>query len=144
MTRHGFTLTETIVVLGIVALMGLLMVPRANSSYARWEHQRFWKELRQEWQFAQVNAEEQHQVTEIYYDPQKRELVFLAQNNRQVLKVPRQLRVEKINRTVMKSNGYIRPDTWRFVDQLNKQEIQMKIQLAGGGYRIEKQRLHSQ
>lgn len=143
MKRPGFTLIEMVVVLGIISLLGLLIVPRVSNRYVQWEHQRFWKELRQEWQFAQVSAVERHQITEIYYDPQRRELVFLAQNNRHLLKVPRKLYVEKIKSTVMKSNGYIRPDTWYFVDQLNHQKIQMKIQLAGGGYRIEKQRFYS-
>ncbi len=41
----------------------------------------------------------------------------------------------------MKANGYIQPGTWRFVDQLDQQQILMRIQMAGGGYRLEKKRL---
>lgn len=144
MRRSAFTLTEMVIVLGMVVLISLVMVPRINNRYLHWEHQRFWKELRQEWQCAQVNAEEDHQMTEIFFDSRRREIVFLARNRRVVVKVPQKLRVEKINSTVMKSNGYIRPDTWCFIDQVNQQKIEMKIQLAGGGYRIEKQRLYSE
>ncbi|WP_251547152.1 hypothetical protein [Limosilactobacillus caecicola] len=128
--------------MGIVTLIGLLGTSRITLTYSRWQHARFWNEFNQEWQAAQARAQNWQQATRIDYDQQRREFVFASNHYREKITVPSRLRVADVNDTIMKSSGYIHPDTWRFVDQLSQQEVLVKIQLAGGGYRIEKHRLY--
>ncbi len=129
------------IVLGIVSMILLFTVRLAGNGICQWQHNRFWRELRQEWQFSQSTALVNHQPTTINYDPVNREFVFISNNHERTIQVPEELRVQSAPARTMKANGYIQPGTWQFVDQLDQQQILMRIQMAGGGYRLEKKRL---
>lgn len=140
MRRAGYTLAELVIVLGIIGALLTVTMPSLTNGIQQWQHQQFWRELRQEWQISQTMAMTNHQSTEISYDQRAREFVFISEHRERVIRVPRKLRVQSASSRTMKKDGYIQPGTWRFIDQLNHQEVLMRIQMAGGGYRIEKKR----
>ncbi|WP_295729962.1 type II secretion system protein [uncultured Limosilactobacillus sp.] len=140
MKRAGFTLVEMVIVLGIIGMILLTTTPPLMNGFQKWQHEQFWRELRQEWQFSQTTSMTSHQPTDIFYDPKTREVIFISTNHERTIKVPEQLRVQNAPSRVMKSSGYIQPGTWEFIDLLNHQEVLIRIQMAGGGYRIEKKR----
>lgn len=142
MKKAGFTLVEMIVVLFLTALIFSLSVPASFAGLNEWQHRRFWNEMKQEWQLAQVRSQQQHQLTEINYDNVNHEIIFQFHNRRDRVVLPKNLKVQKSYECRMLSTGYVKPGTWIFIDQQHQQEIRMIIQMAGGGYRIEKRRLY--
>lgn len=141
MRRDGFSILEMVIVLLIVSLLLTITFPKSIYSYQRWEQQRFWQGLQQHWQMAQTKAMNLHQTTFITYDMDKREINFSTNNVVSSLKVPKTLKVYGTKKVKIHTNGYIRPCSWRFRNELDSYDYVMKIQMAGGGYRIEKVRI---
>lgn len=144
MNRRAFTMIEMIISLGIVASIMMLTVPKTTRSYQEWQGNQFWRELKQEWQLSQVRSQNEGEITDITYSQEERAIVFCSKNHRRKIRVPGFIRVRDLKARTMLSNGYIRPATWSFIDLLHHEEIDLKIQMAGGGYRIERQRIYSQ
>lgn len=142
MKRSGFTLVETMIVLVLVALIFSCSIPVSLMGLHEWQHRRFWQEMRQEWQVSQVRAQQEHQRTDISYDHVNREIIFQFHNHRERVSLPTNLKVANSYECQMLPSGYVKPGTWLFVDQQHHQTIRMIIQMAGGGYRIEKHRFH--
>lgn len=142
MRKPGFTLVEMVIVLGVMVMIITLTGPTACSGFQQWQQRIFWKDFKQEWQLAQVRAQSEEQSTLIRYDMEQRQVSFHANHRFQNITVPKSLKVRKSVERVMHAGGYIQPATWEFIDTINHQEIDVKIQMAGGGYRIEKKRVH--
>lgn len=144
MKRYGFTLIEMIIVLGLVVVIMAFSIPKSSSAYQEWQQRHFWQEMKQEWQLAQVRSQNLNKITEISYDQQERVIIFLSENHERKVAVPHSIRVNTFCPRTMKSDGYIQPGTWCFADNLHHEQINLKIQMAGGGYRIEKKEFYSE
>lgn len=142
MKRPGFTLIEMTISLMIISLIMIITVPKATTAYDEWKTRKFWNSLRQEWQLSQVRAQVQQVPTEIYYQSKNRRLVFYSELQNHYVSLPDNIICYNVNEIKMHSNGYVKPTTWGFIDKQKKEEIKMKIQMGGGGYRLEKKRIH--
>lgn len=143
MKRHGFSLIEMIITLFVVGLFFSFSIPASFIGYREWQHRRFWHEMRQEWQLSQVRAQQEQQRTDISYDYLEREIIFQFHNHRDRIKVPQNLKIQDSYECRMLPSGYVKPGTWVFIDQQHHQKIRMIIQMAGGGYRLEKARTNT-
>ena len=143
MKRSAFTMVEMVIALGIISFMLVLVIPKSTRTFQEWQQKQFWNELKQEWQLSQVRSQNHGVITDISYDQQDRAIVFCSKNHQRRINVPHTIRVREIKPRTMLSNGYIQPATWSFIDVLNHEELDLKIQMAGGGYRIEKKRIYS-
>lgn len=136
--RRAFTSVEMIVVMGLVAVIYLLLVPNFQPSRQAIVEREFWHGMRQEWRAAQVAAQVRHQVTVIDYHPASQQIAFDRDGNTTCLNIPPTLKADRFSRFMIDGSGYTAPQTMRFTSQREHCSYLMKIQLAWGGYRLEK------
>lgn len=140
--RAGFTLIESVIVLGLVALIlsfGTVYSRRVAQVNAE---RAFWQSLKQNWQMsrAQVRAGKSGAVRIFYVQNGIRfKSIDIQSGARHVAQVPlpRTIRVQNFREIKMDTTGYVAPCTQRFVSSLTHQTYAMKIQLGWGGYHIE-------
>lgn len=135
--RSGFTILETVIVLGIVAILVMFSVPSISKSQAHHQEQLFWSELRQNWRNAQLQARNARQTTNIQYDQTTKRITFATALTANSVQVPGTLRVVKFTSFQMHANGYVKPQTQEFASTLTGRRYLMRIQLAWGGYHVE-------
>ncbi|MGN1279626.1 MAG: hypothetical protein ACI4T4_02955 [Limosilactobacillus sp.] len=135
---RAFTSIEMIVVLGLVAAIYLVIAPTFRPSSQAIAEQQFWHELRQDWRAAQVAAQVRHQPTIVDYYPNTQQIVFDCDGDRTLLNVPPTIAVTDFDEFIIDNTGYTAPRTIKFRSRLHHCQYLMKIQLAWGGYRLEK------
>ncbi|WP_267202482.1 type II secretion system protein [Limosilactobacillus kribbianus] len=138
--RPAFTVVEMIVVLGMVALLFTLMMPQLNPTRTQIAEQEFWHAMRQNWQCAQATAQIRHQGTNIIYDPDNQQILFLADGINTKVNIPSSLEVMRFKDIEMHADGYVRPRTIIFDSPGRHRRYLMKIQLAWGGYSLEEEK----
>ncbi|MGM9907746.1 hypothetical protein [Limosilactobacillus sp.] len=138
--QRAFTSVEMIVVLGLVVTIYLVLAPTFQPSRQAIAEQQFWHELRQDWRAAQVGAQVHHQSTVIDYYSDTKQLVFQRNGHRTLLNIPPTIALdeEKFNAFIIDDTGYTAPQTIGFKSRLQHCKYLMKVQLAWGGYRLEK------
>lgn len=139
MKQNGFTALETIIVLGIVTLVIGITISLPIKSRQRMAEEHFWSSLRQEWRQAQVRALTKHQVTWISYNQNTNAIDFRWVAGKDYVSLPSTLKVKWFERFMITDTGYTRARTECFQSDIDQQLYLLKIQLAWGGYRIEKQ-----
>lgn len=141
MKRVGFTLVESVIVLGLVAISFTICWPHFNHDWDQYKQDQFFAQLKTEWQLAQSNAKSRREPTKIsfYCD----HISFDSQHYYQELKLPAKLKMRDHTDVVMHADGYVRPCTWEFCSELDHHVYYMRIQMAWGGYRIEKAGLYT-
>lgn len=137
--HRGFTLFETLIVLGLVTLLFCLITPNYFQSRQLIIENQFWHSLRQQWRTAQINAQLHHRSTIISYQSATRQLVFDSYKSKEEISLPTTLSIETIETVVMHEDGYVKPQTIVFYSRAKHCHYLMKIQLAWGGYRVEKE-----
>ncbi|KRL28564.1 hypothetical protein FD27_GL001562 [Limosilactobacillus frumenti DSM 13145] len=135
--KAGFTVVETIIVLGIVAIIVMFSVPGVSQSCAYHKEQLFWSELRQNWRAAQLRARDERQVTQIEYEQDGNQIIFTAGSKQDVVHLPGTIQVIRFEPFQMHENGYVKPQTQEFKSSLTGRHYLMRIQLAWGGYHVE-------
>lgn len=139
MTRRlAFTSVEMIVVLGLVAAIYLMLAPNFQPSRQAIAEQQFWHGLRQNWRAAQVAAQVRHQPTIVDDCSETHRIKFERGEHLTYLDIPPTLEVESFDMFVIDDTGYTAPRTIRFKSRRQHCCYLMKIQLAWGGYRLEK------
>lgn len=136
--QRAFTSIEMIVVLGLVAVIYLVIAPTFQPSWQAIAEQQFWHELRQDWRAAQVTAQVRHQSTTVQHYLSTRQIVFNSDGHRTILNIPPTIEVEPFDMFIIDKTGYAAPQTIEFKSRLKHCRYLMKIQLAWGGYRLEK------
>lgn len=136
--ERAFTMVEMVIVLGIVSMLFALTAPRFIKSRQLIAEDQFWHALRQEWRNAQVEAQLNHRETAISYEEQSRQIIFTRLGERHPVAVPSTITVKPFGMIKMHCNGYVCPQTLTFDSAGRHQRYLMKIQLAWGGYRLEK------
>lgn len=136
--QRAFTSVEMIVVLGLVAAIYLIITPIFQPSRQLIAEQQFWHGMRQNWRAAQVAAQVQHQPTTIDYHPGTQQIVFDRGDHKTALNIPPTIETKDFNLIIIDNSGYTAPQTVRFKSRLRHCWYLMKIQLAWGGYRLEK------
>lgn len=137
--REGFTFLETIIVLGIAALLLLITIPNFTKTRQKLAEEQFWRSLRQDWQWAQLQCESKHQYIVIRYDKSGERITFRINDQTReskVIPIPSTLNVDAFSELYMTPNGYTRPQTQTFRSLIDGHRYYMKIQLGWGGYRI--------
>lgn len=137
-SMRAFTSIEMIVVLGMVVVIYCLLSPSFKPSRQAIVEQEFWHGMRQEWRAAQAAAQVHHQATEIDYHPASQQIEFGRAGKITRLAIPSTLKVDCFGRFVIDDSGYTAPQTMRFTSRREHCSYLMKIQLAWGGYRLEK------
>lgn len=136
--KTGFTVLETVIVLGIVTVLVIFSVPGISQCRAYNEEQLFWSELRQNWRTAQLRARNERQVTQVEYEQSSNQIVFVADQKRDAVQLPGTLKVIRFEPFQMHANGYVKPQTQEFKSSLTECRYLMRIQLAWGGYHVER------
>lgn len=134
----AFTMIETIVVLGIVVLLLVMSMPNLDPVHQQIAERQFWQVMRQNWQRAQVNAQLSHRGTTISYDHNSQQIEFRYPSQCVYVDIPSSLKVARFGDVDMQGDGYVAPQTMTFDSKDHRRRYQMKIQLAWGGYRLEK------
>lgn len=137
---RAFTSLEMIVVLGLVMAIYLLITPAFRPSQQAIVEEQFWHSMRQNWRSAQIAAQLQHQSTIINYRPATQQIEFDRAGNKTFLDIPATMEEKEFGEVCIDASGYTAPQTIRFKSNLSQQYYLMKIQLAWGGYRLEKTR----
>ncbi|MBB1079840.1 type II secretion system protein [Limosilactobacillus sp. STM2_1] len=135
--RTGFTFFETIIVLGITALILTVTIPSFTRSRQVMAEERFWRLFRREWRQAQLRAEVSQQLTVIRYNKVGETMYFRWSDGCNEIVIPATLRVRSFSEVVISPTGYTRARTQVFQSAINHHLFLMKIQLAWGGYRVE-------
>lgn len=136
MKRDGFTLLESLVVLMLVAISFTICWPKFNYHWDCFEQEQFFHRLRAEWQLAQSSAKNNQEETDISYNHSH--VDFVNADYHHQLKLPRKLKMRDHTDLTMHADGYVRPCTWEFCSEIDHRVYYMHIQMAWGGYRIEK------
>lgn len=136
--KRAFTVAEMLVVLGIICMLFALATPPFIKNRQLMAEDQFWHALRQEWRNAQVEAQLNHRETTIKYEKQSRQIIFTRLGKQKMVAVPSTITVKPFGIIGMHGNGYVRPRTLAFYSAARHQRYLMKIQLAWGGYRLEK------
>lgn len=136
--KKAFTTIEMVIVLGIVALLLAFTMPNFTHSRQLMMEEQFWRSMRQQWRTAQIAAQLHHQATNVDYDKEAQQITFSTGRHHTEVVVPGTLTVRRFNAIEMHEDGYVRPQTMVFDSRLNDCRYLMKIQLAWGGYRLEK------
>lgn len=136
--KKAFTTIEVVIVLGIIALLLTFTMPNFVHSRQLMMEEQFWRSMRQQWRTAQIAAQLHHQATNVDYDKETQQIIFSTGGHHTEVVVPGTLIVRHFNTIEMHEDGYVRPQTMMFDSQLNDQRYLMKVQLAWGGYRLEK------
>lgn len=136
--QRAFTSVEMIVVLGLVAVIYLILTPTFQPSRQLIAEQQFWHGMRQNWRAAQVAAQVRHQPTAIDYHPGTQQITFDRGDNKVALNIPSTIETEDFDMIIIDDSGYTAPQTIRFKSRLRHCRYLMKVQLAWGGYRLEK------
>ena len=136
--RSGFTVIETVIVMGLVAIIVAFLIPGIANRRAYQQEQFFWNQLRQDWRSAQLRARTERVTTVIRYDQATNQINFVSSGTYDSLDVPSTLKVVRFVPFSMHENGYVKPQTQEFCSTLTKRRYLMRIQLAWGGYHIEK------
>jgi competence protein ComGD len=134
----AFTVVETIIVLGMVIMLLVMTMPNLNPVHQQVAEQQFWQTMRQNWQRAQVTAQLTHRGTIISYDHDSQQIDFRYPHQCVDVDIPSSLRVVRFGDVDMQEDGYVAPQTMTFDSKDHHRRYQMKIQLAWGGYRLEK------
>lgn len=128
---------EMVVVLGMVAAIMALASPSFVKSQQAANEERFWHELKQQWRLAQTRARVSHRPTRIEFEAKQVE--FHSSKQVTTLALPATLRVTNAPIELqMMDNGYVRPLTVAFTSTFYHCRYELKVQLAWGGYRLEK------
>lgn len=138
----GFTLLETLIVLGMVSLMfgfGMMQIKQVNAAS---QERHFWQSLRQNWQASQVRARGNNKGTDINYLPSRRVIRFSWTDQRIIPRhndviIPQTIQIVSFAKLRMLPNGYVKARTQKFYSDLTNQNYDMKIQLAWGGFYVE-------
>ncbi|WP_137597499.1 prepilin-type N-terminal cleavage/methylation domain-containing protein [Paucilactobacillus kaifaensis] len=140
--NKGFTLLETLIVLGLVSLMFGFGAVQLRQVAAASQERHFWQSLRQNWQASQVRARGNDKGTDINYLPSRRAIRFswtdqhiIPRHNDVV--IPKTIQVISFAKLKMLPNGYVKARTQKFRSNLTNQNYDMKIQLAWGGFYVE-------
>ena len=136
MKKGGFTLIESIIVLGLVALSFTICWPHFSYNWDQFRQEQFFRRLKTEWQLAQTNARTNHSKTRISFSDNC--IYFDSQRYHHHLKMPPKLKLRDHMNVTMHADGYVHPCTWEFCSELDRHVYYMRIQMAWGGYRIEK------
>lgn len=143
MTKNrGFTLLETLIVLGLVSLIFGFGAIQLDQAHAASQERHFWQNLQQNWQASQVRARGINKGTEITYLPSQHVIRFnwtdqhISPQHRDVT-IPQSIQVVSFAKLQMLSNGYVKARTQKFRSNLTNQNYDMKIQLAWGGFYVE-------
>lgn len=138
MRKTAFTMVEALVVLGLTALIIGIAAPSLTQSKRVMAEQQFWRLLRRNWRQAQMRAELNHQATRIEHNSTAATIDFYWPGGIQQVKIPGTLKVRRFNNLRLTADGYMRAQTQFFYSDIDRCFYLMKIQLAWGGYRIEK------
>jgi competence protein ComGD len=141
MRKRGFTLAESVIVLGLIAMSFTICWPYFSCNWDQFRQDQFFRHFRTEWQLAQSNAKTRHFETRISFSDDC--VHFSGQNYHHDLQMPPKLKLRDHKNVTMHSDGYVRPCTWEFCSELDKHVYYMRIQMAWGGYRIEKGGLYT-
>ncbi|WP_302116818.1 hypothetical protein [uncultured Limosilactobacillus sp.] len=135
--EKAFTFLESIIVLGVAALLVLITIPNFTKGQQIMAEARFWRLLRYEWRRAQLRAEVDHQYIVIRYNKVGATLYFRGNDGIREIEIPQTLKVICFNEVTISPTGYTRARTQIFKSTVNDRLYRMKIQLAWGGYRLE-------
>jgi len=142
--RNGFTLIETLIVLALVALMFTFGTMKLNSFREASDEKHFWMQLERAWQQSQARAQNSGKPTAIKLSANKEQLLFHARDRNgndddNDIQIPKTIEVRAFKAITMHQNGYVKPQTAKFYSRRTNKMYLMKIQLAYGGYYIEKE-----
>ena len=140
MKRTGFTALEMIIVLGVVALIFCLVTPMMTTSRNCINEQQFWRQFRQEWRYAQVQAQVNHCGTDIHYAREKGGISFICNYHQRLVKVPATIQVTDFDDIEIKADGYVRPQTKEFHSATEHCDYRLTIQMAQGEYDVKKEK----
>lgn len=136
----GFTLIESVLVLGLVALMmsfGTIYGHHVTQVNAE---RQFWQELEQNWHASQVRAREGSSAINIRYVNGAIRFQWCDISNQRLYRedvtIPATISVGNFKKLQMMPNGYVQAGTQRFTSSLTHKTYLMKVQLGWGGYRI--------
>lgn len=138
MKKAAFTTIEMVIVLGITAVIFSLVGPRIVTTQERLAEQHFWHQFRQEWRYAQMQAQTNHYGTTIHYAPEKSGIAFTCNFKQQVVTVPPTLQVVAFSDIEIKGDGYVRPQTQEFYSKITNEKYLLVIQMARGEYYVKK------
>lgn len=138
MKKPAFTMLEAVIVLGIVALVVGLTMPAMTRDRQAMAEEQFWRNLRHNWRQAQLRAELNQQSTQIKYNVVAQTVEFDWASGQKQVAIPATIKVFRFPKLKMAADGYIKAQTQVFYSELDQHYYLMKIQLAWGGYRIEK------
>lgn len=143
MKRNGFTLIEMITVLALLALVMTVSWPVAHYNWEKMRQRIFFKTFRQEWQLAQANCKNNYEGTTIDFYQPGRFFLFSNSHYQHEVRLPASLRLCPRKPLTMHADGYVKPCSWQFKNELDHHDYFMRFQMAWGGYRLEKGRVYS-
>lgn len=141
MKRAGFTLLESMLVLLLITISFTISWPHFTHNWDQFRQDQFFRRLKSEWQLAQSNAKDHHEATQISFLNDR--IHFDNEHYHHCLNLPKNLKVRDHTDLTMHADGYVRPCTWEFCSELDHHVYYMRVQMAWGGYRIEKGGLYS-
>ena len=140
MRRPAFTLAEMVATLAILALTLLIVTPKAIGSYRRWEEQRFYKQLTQEWQQTIARSRSTGLRSEVVFStgrPQDVQFYYesaeVGVTTKHVLLAPPTIDMQNRegNRYRIERDGFVRPGTVWFDNPATGKRTFLKIQMGG-------------
>ncbi|MGO2299047.1 competence type IV pilus minor pilin ComGD [Paucilactobacillus nenjiangensis] len=142
--QNGFTMIETVIVLALIALMFVFGTMKLGDLKAASDERRFWTQLERSWQQSQSRAQNHGKPTTIRQSKNQTEILFRSHNRRndddnRDVKVPKTIIIKKFDEITMLQNGYVKATTEKFYSTRTHKEYSMKVQLAWGGYYIDKE-----
>ncbi|MDM8333846.1 type II secretion system protein [Limosilactobacillus panis] len=140
MTKQtAFTTLEMVIVLGLVAIIMLLAGPQLGHSQQCIAEQQFWQSFRQEWHWAQIQAQLTREPTTIEYVRAENAMIFRTYRHRRSVTVPNSLQVGNFLPIEMKPDGYVCPGSRWFYSQAQHCKYRLVIQMARGEFDVKKE-----
>lgn len=140
--RKGFTLIETVIVLGISALILIFLVfavamfPQSNI-----KEKAFWRCFDEQWNSAIQMAKDNGQITTVSFWSNSDEVVFSQYRNNGLhykrVQLPDGLRPVEFREIKITEKGFVKPQTLNWYSQNCHCKIHQKFQLGWGIYYCE-------
>lgn len=94
----------------------------------------FWINFKAYWRQAIENSEYSRLPSEVYAT--KHEIVFYNNGHHYELRMPDSMRVQDRFLIVIKGDGYVSPQTWKWYSKKTNTLYIVRIQLGGGTYKL--------
>lgn len=141
-TRLGFTLVETLVVLGISSvIMMLLVFAIAMFPQNNLKEKAFWRCFDEQWNLSIQAAKDTEQITKVRFRPDVNQVIFEQYKNKRLqsklIEIPDGLRPIEFREITISEKGFVKPQTLNWYSQKRHCGIHQKFQLGWGIYYCE-------